>query len=138
MKIIFKLGGLMRNESYNTKQKDLILATIKNYDKEFTVKDIYNKLNGLCGLTTIYRLVDKLVSEGRINKYINKNNITYYEYLEECSMKNHFYLKCNNCGIIEHVDCDCIEDLSNHIIKKHDFLLSHDHIIIKGICKNCR
>ena len=134
MKIIFKLGGYM---SYNTKQKDLILDIIKSKRTSFTVKDIYNELDNSCGLTTIYRLVDKLVSEGLLNKYIDKDNITYYEYLEECNHTNHFYLKCEKCGLMEHVDCDCIEELSNHIVREHGFKLSRDHIIIKGLCKKC-
>ena len=44
MKIIFKLKGMLymaRSESYNTKQKDLILNVIKNQKHEFTIKDIY-------------------------------------------------------------------------------------------------
>ena len=46
---------MQRSESYNTKQKDLILETIKNRNSEFSAKDIYNDLNKKIGLTTIYR-----------------------------------------------------------------------------------
>ena len=69
--------------SYNTKQKDIILELIKKYHHEFTVKDIYESIKESVGLTTIYRLVDKLVDEGRISKTIGKDNQTYYQYLEE-------------------------------------------------------
>ena len=57
--------------SYSTKQKDLILSVIKSKKKEFTIKDIYNEIDGV-GLTTVYRLVDKLVNEGYINKIKKK------------------------------------------------------------------
>jgi len=129
---------MSRSETYNTKQKDIILEKIKKHSHEFTIKDIYEEVKDSVGLTTVYRLVDKLVEEGTINKYIDKDNITYYEYLEECDCHNHFYLKCENCGEMIHVDCDCIEELSNHIVKEHDFKLSREHIIIKGLCKKCR
>lgn len=125
-----------RNNSYNTKQKDLILEIIKKEHKEFTIKDIYNELDGKIGLTTIYRLVDKLVNDHVITKSIGKDNVTYYQYLEECCKDNHFYLKCEDCGELEHVDCDCIEELSNHISKEHKFTLT-DNIIINGKCKSC-
>ena len=124
--------------TYNTRQKDLILEVVKNENKEFTIKDIYNELNDKIGLTTIYRFVQKLVDKGEINKYIGKDNITYYEYLEKCDKNNHFYLKCDKCGTLEHVDCDCIEDLTNHIYKKHKFIPNKEHIIINGLCNNCR
>ena len=124
-------------ESYNTKQKDIIIVDIKKHKDEFTIKDIYNELDGKIGLTTIYRLIDKLVESGTINKSIGKDNVTYYQYLEECDKENHFFLKCESCGTMEHIDCDCIEELSNHISKEHNFSLT-DHIIISGKCNNCK
>ena len=123
-------------ESYKTKQKELIIDTIKKYKNEFTIKDIYNDLDKSIGLTTIYRFVDKLVNTGLINKAVGKDNTIYYQYLEECSEKNHFFLKCTDCGIVEHIDCDCIGELSDHISKEHSFSLSN-HVIINGICKKC-
>ena len=139
MKIIFKLKGnvVMRNESYNTKQKDLILDVIKKRNREFTIKDIYDDLKEEVGLTTIYRLVDKLVSENKLNKTISKDNITVYQYLNECNKENHFYLKCDECGNLIHVDCDCIDDLTKHIFKEHSFKPNKEHIIINGLCKKC-
>ena len=127
---------MLRKETYKTKQKDLITDIIKQEKKEFTIKDIYEKIKSNTGLTTIYRLVDKLVEEGKIKKYID-NNTTYYQYLEECDKKNHFYLKCKNFKKLEHIDCDCIEELSNHILKKHNFNLEKN-IIITGLCKKCK
>ena len=123
--------------SYNTKQKDKILEIIQKQEKQFTVKDIYNDLNKEIGLTTIYRLIDNLVDTKRLNKYIGKDNITYYEYLEKCDNNNHFFLKCDKCGRLIHIDCDCIIDLYNHILKKHNFIPNKDNIIINGICNNC-
>ena len=105
---------MVRCESYNTKQKDIIFNVIKNQKKEFTIKNLYNELNRNVGLTTIYRLVDKLVKEEKLSKYIGKDNITYYQYLKECDEENHFYLKCSKCGSMVHIDCDCIKELYNH------------------------
>ena len=128
---------MTKRETYNTKQKDEILNIIKSCEKEFTIKDIYIKLNGSVGLTTIYRFVDKLIKENKINKSIGKDNVTYYQYLKECDHDNHFYLKCDICGNLTHVDCDCVKDLSSHIKDNHKFLLNKENIIINGICNKC-
>lgn len=128
---------MKRNGNYNTKQKDRIINKIKNYNHSFTIKDLYNDLNKEIGLTTIYRFIDKLVSYGTISKDIGKDNITYYQYLEKCEHDNHFYLKCEKCGVMEHVDCDCINDLTNHILIDHKFKLNKEHIIINGLCNKC-
>ena len=125
------------NEIYKTKQKELILECIKKQRKQFKIQDIYDSLNGKVGLTTIYRLTDKLVKDGLLNKEIGEDNITYYQYMEKCNCENHFYLKCENCGSIVHVDCDCIKELMNHISLEHNFKTNNEHIIIKGLCHNC-
>ena len=139
MKNIFKLEMIIlkKRESYNTKQKDIIFDVIKKQNKEFTVKDIYSEIKDVAGLTTIYRFIDKLVDDGILNKSIGKDNVTYYSYLEECNEENHFYLKCNSCGNMTHIDCECIGDLTNHINKEHKFKPFKEHIIINGICDKC-
>ena len=122
---------------YNTKQKELIIKTIIKQKHEFTIKDIYQELKEEVGLTTIYRLIDKLTSQNILNKYISQDNKTYYQYLKECEKENHFFLKCKKCSNLIHIDCDCINELFNHIFKEHSFKPNKDHIIINGICNNC-
>lgn len=125
-------------EFYNTKQKEIIYKIIKEQKKEFTPKDIYIKANNKVGLTTIYRFIDKLVKDNVLVKTINEDNITFYQYLEKCPEKNHFYLKCEDCGILIHIDCDCISELISHIFIKHKFILNKEHILINGKCDKCR
>lgn len=126
-----------RNSNYKTKQKDIILDKIKSIKEEFTVKELYSKLNEEIGLTTIYRFIDKLVEDGKVTKIVHSDNSIYYQYLEECNHDNHFFLKCKECGTMIHIDCDCIDDLSHHIKDEHKFKLDKEHIIINGTCNNC-
>ena len=119
--------------TYNTKQKDIILEVIKNKKTDFTIKDIMNEVEDKIGLTTIYRLVDKLLEDGVISKD-NKGN---YQYLGRCDKHNHFYIKCDKCGKLEHVDCDCITELWNHIYKEHKYTPTKEQVVINGICDKC-
>lgn len=127
----------MLRSKYNTKNKEELLKIIKTQKKDFTISDIH-KENKNIGLTTIYRYVDELIEDGRIEKIVDENKKTKYQYLEKCQNKNHFYLKCNTCGRVTHIDCECIEELSNHILNKHHFLTDQKNIIIKGTCQNCK
>ena len=127
----------MESISYKTRQKDIILIAIKKQKQVFTVKEIHQQLKDQVGLTTIYRLIDKLVEDGRLRKNVGTNNDAYYQYLEDCKHDNHFYLKCSSCGKIIHVDCDCINNLYSHIFKNHKFKLNKKNIIIDGICERC-
>lgn len=123
--------------SYRTKQKEQIIDKIKSVNHEFSTKELYELLDKEIGLTTIYRLIDKMVLEEKIIKYIGDNNKTYYRYFESCDKDNHFYLKCDKCKSMTHIDCDCISELSNHIINEHKFNLKKENIVINGICSKC-
>ena len=125
----------MRN-NYQTKQKDILLKEIRKKKEEFTIKELHEELSNI-GLTTIYRFIDKLVEDKILVKRIGDNNTTYYQYLEECDKDNHFFLKCNSCGTMIHVDCDYVEELSTHIKSHHKFSLNKDHIIMSGLCEKC-
>ena len=135
---VFQIGDVnVKDGCYRTKQKEMIINYIMNYSYEFTVKDIYLGLNKSVGLTTIYRVIDDMVEMGKVYKTIGHDNITYYEYLESCDKDNHFFLKCDSCGKVIHVDCDCVNDLFSHVTKEHKFSPSHEHIIIHGLCREC-
>ena len=123
--------------NYHTKQKEKIITLMKKFDKEFTIKELYEELNGQIGLTTIYRFAHILIKEGTVIKLPGVGNNTYYQYLKECPEENHFYLKCEKCGEMIHVDCDCIRELSAHIKKEHQFQLKKDNILIEGFCNRC-
>ena len=128
----------MKRENYKTKQKEIIQENLKKIGKDFTIKELYEKCKEEIGLTTVYRYVDKLVEEKMIKKIIKQDGKTYYQYLEECEKENHFYLKCENCEKMIHIDCDCIEELSSHILKHHQFQTNKKNIIIEGLCKKCQ
>ncbi len=132
----------MKNrEKYNTNNKQSILNYIINYNSCFSAQELYNLMknnNVNIGLTTIYRYLDELVSNNKLKKFFSEKNIAYYQYLDECDSQNHFYLKCNNCDKVIHIDCEHIDIFSKHIIEKHDFLIDKNNLFIAGICEECR
>lgn len=128
---------MSRGDSYNTKQKDQIFNIIKSKNDKFTVKDIYNELNGEIGLTTIYRFIDKLALDSILSKSVDNKNTVFYQYLEKCNCDNHFYLKCDKCGVLKHIHCECIKEITSHIFNEHNFNASEKGIIINGICDRC-
>ena len=61
--------------TYKTKQREDILKAIQEQKGEFLVKDLYIALEERIGLTTIYRMVDKLVLDGILRKSIRNFKI---------------------------------------------------------------
>lgn len=135
----FHIQGIKmsRNDKYNTKQRERILATIKAQTTDFSAKEIYENLNEEIGLTTIYRSIENLVQEGLVLKIGLKDNAVKYQYVKPCDGADHFYLRCEKCGKLEHVDCMKARGLTEHILSRHHFKLTTKHIIIDGLCAEC-
>ena len=87
------------------------------------------------GLTTIYRVLNALEKEGKLRVEVVKNTRCFQYVEEEC--KNHFHLKCEKCGKIEHFDCEEVNDFCKHIGKEHGFMINPQNAI-GGLCKKCQ
>ena len=131
----------MARDSYRTKTREIVNEEIKNYPNGFIVKELKSDLDkkGVnIGLTTIYRTLDLLEADMMVTKFYDENNIAHYKYVNDCQSETHFYLKCQKCDKIYHVDCSCMDDLGLHILKQHKFKIDTKNIILEGLCNNCR
>lgn len=122
---------------YKTKTREIVMSAIKSYGEDFTVNDIYLKLNKKVGLTTVYRVINLLVNNDSINKIVKNDNSTYYQYLGDYDKDNQLFLKCEKCSKVIRIDCNCYKELYDHIFKNHNFQLTKNHIIINGLCVEC-
>lgn len=124
---------------YKTKQKAALLDLFtENGSRHITAAEIVEKLseNGTkIGTATVYRHLDKLVSDGFLKKYITDSGACY-QYGGDCD-GNHFHLKCTVCGTLFHVDCDFLESLSPHILEHHKFKVDNTRTVMYGTCEKC-
>ena len=130
----------MRN-SYNTKTKSVIDDEIINFPNGFTIKEFKSYLDNKgikVGLTTIYRRLELLEEKNIVKKYFDENNISKYKYTNDCLSERHFYLKCAKCGVMKHIDCDCIEEYFSHVALKHKFYINITNNIFIGLCDKCK
>lgn len=123
--------------NYQTKQRQQVLAIVKEQRGDFTAKDLYDSSAGAIGLTTIYRSLEALAKEGVILRVSSDQHAARYQYLAPCARSDHFYLKCEKCGQTEHVDCQRIQGLAAHISEKHQFIPTNTSIVINGFCAKC-
>lgn len=128
---------------YKTKQRANILNYLKqNNNKHITAEDIINhfkKIGTPIGKSTIYRYLDNLVQENIIRKYVSTEAVAacfqYINNQNECN--NHYHMKCTKCGALIHLDCEEVNELSEHIFKDHKFKLDTCKTVLYGICEKC-
>ena len=126
--------------NYKTKQKSLILdCVIATEGKHFTADDISVMLKNKgthVGKATVYRGLDRLLSEGVVKKYtIGEGKGACYQY--NGASCEHFHLKCTSCDKLIHADCDFLDKLSAHVCADHGFVIDGSRTVFYGKCSEC-
>lgn len=133
----------MSSNGYNTKNKNIILDFFKlNPKSSFSVKEIHSYL---CenfkniNITTIYRYLDKLESDGIVIKLqADSGKNACYQYIEDGYFCNeHLHLQCSECGRIIHLDCNYMNEIVKHIADCHDFDIRCKSSVLYGLCNDC-
>lgn len=128
---------------YTTKTRTEILEYLKEHaSSTVSVADIQNYLKekrAETNTTTIYRFLDKLCREHIVIKYPDaENDKAVYQYAGEgAHCMEHLHLKCTRCGRLFHLDCDFMDELRQHLLEEHGFLLQCSGDLLHGLCQEC-
>lgn len=132
--------------NYKIKQRDELLEYVKSTKgSHFTVEDVssyFKNKSTPIGTATIYRCIEKMLSEHVISKYIiDEHSAACFEYTgsdEEEHKQNHFHLKCEKCGKLIHLVCSELNAISNHIMEEHGFAIDSFRTVFYGTCQECK
>lgn len=117
-----------------TKQKNLINDILAGNYNHPTINQIFEeclKKDNAIGIATVYRNIDKLVTNGKINKFTDLNNIVRYDPI----LEDHAHFICNNCQKIYDIDLFNHESYLNN---KNIISISSCNLFLKGICVKCK
>lgn len=119
----------------NTKQKEIVLNAVRSRMDHPKAEDIYNDVNKVdskISLGTVYRNLDILEEEGKINEIVIPGANRYDLNL---NLHNHFI--CEKCGKVFDISLkyDCSLD---NIVSEEGFSIKSHQTVFKGLCKECR
>ncbi len=104
-----------------------------------TAQDIHSLLrtdgDEAPGLTTVYRALDALVSQGLVQAVELGDGEKRYELIKPG--EHHHHLICSSCKDSVHLDQCLIKDLDTLIKSKYGFQVSSHLLEIFGTCKKC-
>lgn len=126
---------------YKTKQRALVEDVLKKCaQKHFTVDELAEELSAKgekVGRTTVYRCLERLCDEGKVQKYSAAGESACYQYLSKEDCHEHFHLKCTSCGKLIHIECEHISSLAEHIASAHGFSVNKLKTVLYGVCEEC-
>ena len=130
-----KLKGLRAS-----KNRDDVISLLQQGASPMTVEDIYEsikKLNNKISLSTVYRIIEKLVNLNIVHKVTTlDDNRALYEIVKD-SHNHHHYMICVKCKKMIPID-DCpVKELEKSIEDKTGFSITGHKFELYGECKNC-
>ena len=125
---------------YNTKNKLIVINCLKEHSSShLTIDQMGDILKERVPLASIYRIVDSLVEEGVVKKFvIDRNTPACFQYVGDGNEHSHFHMLCSKCGRLFHLECDEVNHLLEHIEKEHGFKVDISKVNLYGVCKDCQ
>ena len=121
--------------SRKTIAKKQILEFIEASDKAVSHSDLHKVLSDLCDRVTIYRVLDRLVSEGSIHKIVNTDGVINYAACKRCEIKhnhNHVHFSCESCKVIT-----CLNTVEVNLKLPMNYVFREAFFTVSGICSKC-
>ena len=132
-------------KQYTTPARRAVLSLFQSYPhRHFTAEQVCTLVcqtneqgTALMGKSTVYRQIAKLWEDGIIRRFESANCDSFvYQYAVGEGCDHHFHLKCARCGKLIHMECDKLQDVREHILKDHGFLIGGASVIY-GVCAAC-
>ena len=125
-------------ETRNTKQKELILKEMSKDENMIhpniqCLTNIIMNTDSSIGQATVYRNINKLVSDGKISKISTDSG-----YLYDINTKLHGHFICEKCGHIIDLYDNKYQELIDDIENKYHFKVKNSNNVFYGICDSCQ
>jgi len=122
-----------------TPQREMVLSVMHHIDGHATVEEIFRQVHAQCtavDISTVYRTLE-LLQEFRLVACIDLGDGQQrYELLTLHGP--HHHLHCRSCGKLVRVEHEEVQPLVDRLAQDCGFQAELDHLIIPGLCRECR
>ena len=131
-------------KSYKTAARTHITEYLRqNSDRSVSAHDIMDSLSSNAmdvNISTVYRYLGRLCDEGVVHKYSSDSGeqarFQYTGPSADCD--RHLHMQCSRCGRMIHLDCEFMNEITEHILEHHGFEITCRGSVLYGICEKCR
>lgn len=121
----------------NSKNRDSVISVLLNEKFPISIENIFYKVkeknNGI-SISTVYRIVDKLVALNIVRKSATDGDKALYELVRN---GHHHYIICTKCKKMAILDSCPITELEQKISNDTGFFITGHKYEIYGECKEC-
>jgi Fur family transcriptional regulator, ferric uptake regulator len=121
----------------NTRQRAAVIAVFDELDGFHSAQEVHARLRtsgDTIGLSTVYRAVQSLVEDGRLDSIRTGSGEVVYR---RCSSQHHHHLVCRSCGRTVEVAGPAVERWADRVAGDHGFVDVSHTLDIFGTCSTC-
>jgi len=116
----------------------VILEMLGKEHAHLTSHEVYERIRSqlpAVNASTVYRSLERLASAGKISVSDMGTGSEVYESLADGM---HHHLVCQSCGKVITIGHEEVKDFFDAIQRKHRFAITTNHLILFGLCEQCR
>jgi len=116
-----------------------VLEVIGNNSYPLSAGDIFKTLsrNNSINRVTVYRILDRLVSQGVVERLATGGRAAYYGLAPNENHRPHPHFYCKACGQMDCLDPESLNVETRAMQKTFPGRIDKVEVRVDGICKNC-
>ena len=120
-----------------SKQRDMILDTLRAYHIHPTAEELYTVLKDTVGVTvslaTVYRNLGQLADAGMILRIPVPNSPDRFD----GTLSPHHHMRCEKCGRVTDIPAGAVPEICSCAAKATGLRITGCGILFHGICRDC-
>ena len=118
-----------------------VRVLLENEADHLSAEDVYllvKEKSPEIGLATVYRTLELLTELKIVDKINFGDGVSRYDLRQEGAAHFHHHLVCIECGSVEEIKEDLLEDVEVIVEKRWQFLVKDHRLTFHGVCRNCQ
>lgn len=140
---IERIKKQLHSQSYKlTPQREAtVRVLLENEDDHLSAEDVYMLVKEKypeIGLATVYRTLELLTELKIVDKINFGDGVSRYDLRQEGADHFHHHLVCIECGSVDEIQEDLLEDVEKVVEKRWNFAIKDHRLTFHGICHRCK
>ncbi|WP_062356135.1 Fur family transcriptional regulator [Bacillus kwashiorkori] len=137
-----KIKKQLHSSSYKlTPQREATVRVLLEHENDhLSAEDVYlyvKEKSPEIGLATVYRTLELLTELKIVDKINFGDGVSRYDLRQEGAAHFHHHLVCIECGSVEEIQEDLLEDVEEIVERRWNFKIKDHRLTFHGICRNC-
>ncbi|MEZ4917300.1 MAG: transcriptional repressor [Chitinophagales bacterium] len=120
-----------------TTAKTTIIELIESSEIALSQQDIQDKIGNLCNRVTTYRVLERLLDEGKVHKVLDFDGVAKYSSCENCEHEHHHdhhhvHFSCTVCNKVT-----CLHNVIPTFKLPENYTAQDYNFTVSGVCPEC-